>query len=436
MNVWQLVRKEILHRKLNFALAVVSVMVAVAVLVAEVVVLRAHDARTEAVLEAKQKEADDELARMVDDYRKYMKELGFNLLILPAKQDMTEFLRTGTATQSMPEEYVARLARTGTTLMRHLLPLVQQRVRWTEKEREITLVGTRGEVPIEGRDRREAMLQAVPDGKAVIGYQLAHDLKLKPGTTITLRGRRFEVLTVRPQRGTAEDATVWLSLADAQAMLDMPGRINGIEALKCHCTAQDAEVIGEKVGEEVAALREMIQSALPETQVLVRENRVMLRAKARLRAKRAHKDTILKWETDRRDLRRSREALAAVLVPLVILGSAVWIGLLAAINVRERRGEIGILRAIGVRSQQVFTLFLAKAKLVGAVGALLGCLAGVGFGAAAAYATDGSFSAGALAMPWLFVAVILAAPILSAVAGLVPAMMAARHDPAVVLREE
>lgn len=436
MNVWQLVRKEILHRKLNFALAVVSVMVAVAVLVAEVVVLRAHDVRTEAVLEVKQAEASDELARMEDDYRKYMKELGFNLLILPAKQDMTEFLRTGTATQSMPEEYVARLARTGTTLLRHLLPIVQQRVRWTEKEREITLVGTRGEVPILGRSRREAMLQAVPPGKAVLGYQLARDLQLTPGAAITLRGHRFEVLTVRPQRGTAEDATVWLSLADAQAMLDMPGRINGIEALKCKCAAQDTESIHRTIDQEVAALRAMIQSALPETQVLVRENRVILRAKARLRAKQTHEDTILKWEAGRRDLRRNREALAAVLVPLVILGSAVWIGLLAAINVRERRSEIGILRAIGVRSRQVFTVFLAKAKLVGAVGALLGCLAGMAFGSAAAYALDGSFSTGALAMPWLLVAVILAAPILSAVASLVPAMMAARHDPAVVLREE
>ena len=68
--------------------------------------------------------------------------------------------------------------------------------------------------------------------------------------------------------------------------------------------------------------------------------------------------------------------------------------------------------------------------------ALVGCLAGIAFGAAVVYAMEGSFRISVLATPLLFVAVILAAPILSAVASLVPAMTAARHDPAVVLREE
>ena len=41
------------------------------------------------------------------------------------------------------------------------------------------------------------------------------------------------------------------------------------------------------------------------------------------------------------------ETLAGTVTPLVVIAAAVWVGLLAWVNVRERRAEIGILRAIG-----------------------------------------------------------------------------------------
>lgn len=151
MTVWRLIRKEISHRKLNFALGVVSVLVAVGVVVAQFTLLRAHDVRTEDLLHAKQVEADERLAVLEDDYRKYMKELGFNLLILPPDQDLTEFWEKGHATSTMPEENVRKLADSGSMLIRHLLPIVQQKVFWTEQKRRVILIGTRGEVPLAHR---------------------------------------------------------------------------------------------------------------------------------------------------------------------------------------------------------------------------------------------------------------------------------------------
>jgi len=432
MNVWRLIRREIHHRRLNFGLAALSVMVAVGVLVAAVVLLRSHDLRTEQLLKFKQEEADRQLAKMEDDYRKYMKELGYNLLILPRQQDLTEFLQSGYATHTMPEEDVEKLAASGTTLIRHLLPIVQQQVRWTEKERVITLIGTRGEVPIRTRAPREPMLEAVPRGRAVVGYRLAADLGIEPGQRFALLGAEFEVLSVRPRRGGTEDTCVWLNLADAQRLLGLKGRINGIEALKCHCASDE----GTTLDDEIANLERAITTVLPDTQILLRENRVTVRAKARGRAKRVRVETLAKWERDRADLRGARETFAAFLVPLVILGGAAWIAFLAMGNVRERRSEIGILRAIGVRSAQVLAVFLGKATLVGLVGAVAGCAAGIAVGAVAAQITEGAFSPRAVAIPWVFLVILVVAPVLAGVASLVPAMAAAAHDPAVVLRED
>ena len=428
MTVWRLISREILHRKLNFALGVVSVLVAVGVLVAAVTLLKAHDLSTEQLLTRKQAEAHQRLAALEDDYRKYMKELGFNLLILPKEQDLSEFWQQGYASHTMPEGYVKRLSESGTMLIRHLLPIVQQRVRWDEQKRRVILIGTRGEVPLAHRRPMEPMLLAVPEGKAIIGHDLAQDLALKKGDTMRFLGRDFEVLRVQPLRGSEEDATIWVDLKAAQELLDMDGRINGIEALKCECKG----VTLEQLKQQVAGYLDH------EVKVVVRENKVTLRSKARDRVAREHEQAIAAEARARADLRRTREGFAAVLVPLVLVGTAVWIGFLALSNVRERNGEIGILRAIGVRSGSIFCVFIAKALMIGLLGAALGYAVGL----LISVVTAGSTPSLALAEPgrlfaaWLLVAVIVAAPVLAMLASWAPATLAARQDPAAVLSKE
>ena len=102
---------------------------------------------------------------------------------------------------------------------------------------------------------------------------------------------------------------------------------------------------------------------------------------------------------------------------------------------QQRRGEIGVLRAIGLRERQVLTLFLSKALLTGIVGGAIGCaagyLAGRWLGASLEGTTAGAFfnlRYAALAMA--------VAPVLSVAASWIPAMLAARQDPAVILQEE
>jgi len=90
MNLAHLVSREILHRKLGFSLGVVSASVAVACLVAELAILQKHDARTEQVIAAKEAETRQQMAALEDDYRKLMLKMGFNVLILPKGQNLSD----------------------------------------------------------------------------------------------------------------------------------------------------------------------------------------------------------------------------------------------------------------------------------------------------------------------------------------------------------
>jgi len=102
-----------------------------------------------------------------------------------------------------------------------------------------------------------------------------------------------------------------------------------------------------------------------------------MRAEARTRAAAAESQASLAAEKEsRQKLRDEKEGLAALAIPLIIGGCALWIALLTWGNVRERSLEIGLLRAIGWRSHQVLSIFLVRAALMGLAGAGLGYLAG------------------------------------------------------------
>jgi putative ABC transport system permease protein len=134
----------------------------------------------------------------------------------------------------------------------------------------------------------------------------------------------------------------------------------------------------------------------------------------------------------RKQLKERRLAFAAVFVPLVVVVSVVWLAFLIWSNVRQRKTEIGILSAMGLPARSILFLFIGKAVIVGLAGSLVGFGAGVALVAVqgGAVATVVRSSDIPLAAGYLLVAVLM-----SMVASWVPALMAARMDPAVSLRE-
>lgn len=420
MNISTLVIKEIKRRKLNFFLGLLSVVFAVTTVTGALTMLQVHDHKTIEIITEKEAETGERMALLEDDYRKIMKKLGFNLLILPKDQNISDLFANDFASKLMPESYVDSLAASRSMLIRHLLPSLQQKIEWPEKRRTIILIGIRGEVPFLHKDPKEPMMIAVPKGTMVIGFELHDKLGLKQGDEVKLLGRKFKVGKCNEPRGNKDDITIWINLQEAQELLNKQGKINAILALKCFCS-----------GGNQAQVREEVQSVLPGTQVIERGGKVLVRAEARARAAKEAQDAIQAEKRHRNKLRNQLEKFAAILVPLVLLSSALWITFLFIGNVSERKSEIGILRAVGVKEKFILGLFLLKALLIGIFGAVIGYFLGLGIGSV----WGGLFSFSLINL-YLFLLVLLCAPLLSLLAAYIPAAMAARQDPAEVLREE
>lgn len=452
MSVGTLILREIRHRLGTFALSVLAVAIAVGVVVASELLLLRDRLDTEAILAAQRatveqtiSEREAEVAKtgaaLQDEIRKQMVKLGFNVLILPDSQDLSELHLNGTLSATMPESYVSRLAESNIVTVNHLLPMVTRRISWPEQSTEAVLVGTRGEVPILHRAEKKPILDAVAPGQMVVGYDLHQRLKLTEKQRVTMLGREFEVAKLHPQRGTVDDVTVWIDLAQAQELLGLQNLIHGILALECECA-----------GDRISQVRAEIQQILPGTQVVERYSQALARAEARSQAARTAAESLAEAKASGAALlaqvaagRQAIEAQHADLVrwlaPVVVIAASIWVGLLAWLNVRQRRAEIGILRAIGLSRLKLLAVFLAKAGTTGLAGGAIGLLAG-----AAVMAANGSAAqTPSLATPLelespaamrLLIIALLAAPLLSMVASWLPALAAAHQDPALVLEGE
>ncbi len=427
MNVFRLSVREIAHRKLSFGLGLASVMIAVGVLVGAVTMLSGHDLRTEQVIAQKEAETREEMTRMEDDYRRIMKDMGYNVLIVHGDQSLEELQRLGYPTHYMPEDYAQRLADEKVASLNHLLPLLEERVSWPETEREVLLTGVRGQVPIYDamKSKRPPIMDPVEAGDIKLGSDLAEDLGLSEGDTVTMRGAELTVREVYGRRGTQDDVTAWVSLQQAQEWMGRPGQINGILALECICSV-----------DEIGSIEEHVRAILPDAQVYEFSSLLVARSLARQRAAETHEKAIEQEMFYRASLREERRAFASVLVPVAALGAAAWVMFLMMANVRERRAEIGILRAIGVSTHKIQYAFVLKAVLMGVAGGILGLIAGVIGGAWLSEVPPGAEGFGTIIDARLLVGALVGAPILAALASWLPARNAARQDPAIVLQEE
>lgn len=423
MDIGRLILKEIGFRKLNFALGMLSVAAATGCLVAELTLLRKHDLRTEQILAAKEAETKAMMRQLEDDYRKITLKLGFNLLILPKDASLNDLHDDEKPAALMPEEYAERLARSRVATINHVLPTLTQKVKWPEQQRKVVLMGVRGEVFIQSAAQKP-LLETVPPGHVVVGYELHQSLGLKAGQKLQFQGREFTISKLMDEKGNADDITLWINLREAQELLGRPGRINAILALECNCAA-----------DRLQKIRAEIASHLPDTKVIEFQSQAIARAEARNRAAAQAAASLAQEKAGRAKLRAQLEAFAAMLVPVVLCACGAWIALLTWLNVRDRRTEIGILRAIGLRARQVLAIFIGKAVVLGLLGAVLGSLGGLVVGLWAQEPVAGE-AAPRLVQPLLLAAVFMAAPALAAVAAWVPALLAAQQDPAEVLREE
>ena len=129
--------------------------------------------------------------------------------------------------------------------------------------------------------------------------------------------------------------------------------------------------------------------------------------------------------------------IAFVAISLVV--SSIMIGIITYISVLERTKEIGILRAIGASKHDVSLVFNAETLIVG----LLAGLIGIGCALLICipinliiHSLTGIMSINAYLLPEHCITLVLLSVMLTVIAGLIPASVAAKKDPVEALRTE
>ncbi len=116
-----------------------------------------------------------------------------------------------------------------------------------------------------------------------------------------------------------------------------------------------------------------------------------------------------------------------------LLVGGIGILTIMTISVNERTPEVGLLRALGAGKTQIMGLFLGEAVVLASCGGIVGLLIGVGGAALIAFVLPGLPTH--VAWNYALLAMLVAMGI-GLVAGVLPAMRAARLDPVAALRAE
>lgn len=383
MSLLGLIARELRHHWVNALLGTLGLVIAVALLVAVKMTTAAAQRETTRV----------------------MRDLGFNLRIIPRATDMDHFWTHGFSDQTMPEDAVKRLAAQHGVFLsfNHLTPALEGRI--DVGGRPALLTGL-GETIVDPNEGKQPMGFRLKPGQVILGRAIADRLEAKRGGVVRLNEQEFTVERILGESGTEEDVRIYGALADAQKILGRPGRINEIKAIDCLCLTSDEDPLSQ--------LRAVIEEILPEARVL--QLTVLADARARQR--------------------QMAERYARFAVPLVLLVGAGWLALLAWLNVRERRAEIGLWRALGHGSPRIAGLLLGKAVLLGVIGAVLGYGTGTWIALSAGPEIFQVTARSLRAEPMLLLWALLLAPAFAALASLLPTMLAVAQEPAKTLRAD
>ena len=379
---FRLIFKELLHRWSGFLLSLLAATAAVALCVGITMTQTAAEKET----------------------RRNARDIGSNVFIIPASCDLYEYHQQGYSPHPMPDTAIDRMMEAGKIAYNHLIPTLTAEIE--VEGRPARLTGIAMARHPKGRPSKSKMGIVVQPGNLHLGHGVAALLGAKKGADVELLGRRWMIARVAPEMGTVDDITILANLEDAQQALNRKGEISEIKAISCvQCDTPEDTSLG--------TLRTQLKKILPDTQVYLMKEI----ADARVRQ------------------RRMMEMYSPFVILVLILVSAAWLGVLAAINVRERVGEIGLLRALGYGGATIGFLILGRAVLVGLFAALLGFAIGtimtLTFGPEIFPET-----AGAIRTDYqLLVIVLVAAPLIALLASFIPAAWAINHDPAVTLRE-
>ena len=388
MNLFKLIIKEAGYRSVSTLIILLTVIIATLVAVSIFSMSKASE----------------------DETRKIMREQGLNLFLFPKGTETIDFFSYDYSS-TFDEEYVDILANSETfDAVRHLVGMLQLIVPgWEDpqgRKHNILLVGYKDEAVQPYLNRQETMGTDVERGTVRLGFDIARFIPEEH--LFQIRGEDGNIheflITERMQEGRGMlDQGVAMNLQDMQGMMNLPGKINKIEALGCVC--HDGRVINA---------RRQINQFLPDVEVKELSSIANARENQRL----------------------MMNKYGSFIIPFVIFACLLITGFLFYENVKSRKYEIGVLMALGSGNGKVISLILGKAFMLGLTGAILGFFAGTGiadyFGREVF-----EFTAQNIHPRWNMLLISMAlSPFIFMLVSWIPALIAVRWDPAKILSEQ
>jgi len=255
-------------------------------------------------------------------------------------------------------------------------------------------------------------------GKVILGNNFADgskngfDKDIDIGKKVLVEGKKFTVVGIMEKKGSFMlDGIVLMYNQDLEDLMDY---------------GDDVDIIGVKIKD-----KDLIDKAKEDIEKLLRNRRDV---------KVGEED--FEVSTPDAMLNQVNSVLNAIQIFIVLIASiAIFVGALGIVNtmatsVVERKKEIGIMKAIGARNKHIFMMFFVESGFMGLVGGILGIIIGLGIGSFGIMAINNFV--GATTTPEINIPLIIFALIgsflVGAIAGIVPAMHAAKQNPVEALR--
>ena len=283
-----------------------------------------------------------------------------------------------------------------------------------ENKEDINLIYTQ----LESEAMFGRLLEESDNGKVVLGYNY-YDKKenwggraIEPGKSILINWDKFEVLGIMKKTGSLiMDNVVLMLESDADKIFGFGDSV-------------DVIIVELKDKDKIIETKEDIEK-------LLRQRRDVKEGNENFEV-----------STPESALKSINDILQGVQIFIVIVASiSIFIGLIGIVNtmttsVIERRRDIGIMKSVGARNEHIFLQFFIESSMLGLVGGLVGVFFGVMIGFGGVYALNNWLGTElGLNLDFILISASLVGSFLvGGIAGIVPAMKAARQNPVEALR--
>ena len=353
-----------------------------------------------------------------------MDSLGANVLVLPKSSTLQDYYAADMQGDTIPEEYVTRLAMSDLAGLDNLSPKLSMPIELQGKGFTLTgilpksefqakaawggagvfsrPIGCGASVGMMGSEdkktlARKRVIETLEDNEVLVGADVAAKLGLKEADKLDVLGKAFSVTAVLPQTGTVDDSRIFAHLHVVQDLSKKGMVINAIEVIGC-CQEISKGLVAK------------INTLLPDAKVV----------------------TITQIADAQIKINRMMSNLSLMFLVIIIFVGGASIANYMYANVFERRREIGTLMALGANSSLVLRIFLLKALILGVAGGIGGYVIGTILAVVLGPKLAGVI---VLPMPMLALLAVGVSVALTLVASYFPARRAARLDPCATFQE-